>query len=360
VGAVANLEPVERDREERRFEQLVGSSSALEAVLEQVERVAPTDSTVLIQGETGTGKELIAKAIHNVSGRCGRPFMKLNCAAIPFDLLESELFGHERGAFTGAIAQKMGRFELAHTGTLFLDEVGDIPLGLQPKLLRVLQEQEFERLGSGRTQRVDVRMVAATNRDLPEMVERKEFRSDLYYRLNVFPILLPPLRQRPEDIPVLVTHFAGVFARRMGKRIEHIPGETMAAFCAHLWPGNVRELQNVIERAVILSNDGTLPNPLPAEAHAVISSAARAPPAAPSPAPTTLKDSERALILETLEAVGWVVGGAGGAAAKLGLKRTTLIHKMKKHGISRPTQEGKEGTLEEELPEDPLDCFSGP
>jgi transcriptional regulator with GAF, ATPase, and Fis domain len=359
VGAVANLEPVERDREERRFEQLVGSSSALEAVLEQVERVAPTDSTVLIQGETGTGKELIAKAIHNVSGRCGRPFMKLNCAAIPFDLLESELFGHERGAFTGAIAQKMGRFELAHTGTLFLDEVGDIPLGLQPKLLRVLQEQEFERLGSGRTQRVDVRLVAATNRDLPEMVDRKEFRSDLYYRLNVFPILLPPLRQRREDIPVLVTHFAGVFARRMGKRIDHIPAETMAAFCAHSWPGNVRELQNVIERAVILSSDETLPNPLPAESHAVTPSTAR-PTAAPVPAPTTLKDSERALIVETLEAVGWVVGGAGGAAAKLGLKRTTLIHKMKKHGISRPTQEGKEGTLDEEVPDDPCDCFSGP
>ncbi len=358
MGAVANLEPVERDREERRFEQLVGSSSALEAVLEQVERVAPTDSTVLIQGETGTGKELIARAIHNVSGRCGRPFMKLNCAAIPFDLLESELFGHERGAFTGAIAQKMGRFELAHTGTLFLDEVGDIPLGLQPKLLRVLQEQEFERLGSGRTQRVDVRLVAATNRELPEMVERKEFRSDLYYRLNVFPILLPPLRQRREDIPILVTHFAQVFARRMGKRIEHIPAETMAAFRAHPWPGNVRELQNVIERAVILSTDGTLPNPLPpaeaqALAQAVIASAA------PSPAPTTLKDSERALILETLEAVGWVVGGAGGAAAKLGLKRTTLIHKMKKHGISRPTAQGKEETLDEEVPEDPCDYISG-
>ncbi len=352
MGAVANLEPVERDREERRFEQLVGSSSALEAVLEQVERVAPTDSTVLIQGETGTGKELIARAIHNVSGRCGRPFMKLNCAAIPFDLLESELFGHERGAFTGAIAQKMGRFELAHTGTLFLDEVGDIPLGLQPKLLRVLQEQEFERLGSGRTQRVDVRMVAATNRDLPEMVERKEFRTDLYYRLNVFPILLPPLRQRREDIPELVTHFVGVFARRMGKRIDHIPAETMAAFRAHPWPGNVRELQNVIERAVILSTDGTLPNPLPpAEAHAVIASAV------PPAAATTLKDSERALILETLEAVGWVVGGAGGAAAKLGLKRTTLIHKMKKHGISRPTPQGKEEALDAE---DPCDCISGP
>jgi formate hydrogenlyase transcriptional activator len=333
VGAVAKLEPVERDREERRFEQVVGSSPALEAVLEQVERVAPTDSTVLIQGETGTGKELIARAIHNISSRCGRPFMKLNCAAIPFDLLESELFGHEKGAFTGAIAQKMGRFELAHTGTLFLDEIGDIPLALQPKLLRVLQEQEFERLGSGRTQRVDVRLVAATNRDLLEMANRREFRSDLYYRLNVFPVLLPPLRQRREDIPTLVTHFVEIFAHRMGKRIENIPPETMAAFNSHPWPGNVRELQNVIERAVILSNDGVLPNPLrPADAQAVI------PSVAPAPAPTTLKDSERALILETLESVGWVVGGAKGAAAKLGLKRTTLIHKMKKQGISRPAR----------------------
>jgi transcriptional regulator with GAF, ATPase, and Fis domain len=299
-------------------------------VLEQVERVAPTDSTVLIQGETGTGKELIARAIHNISSRCGRPYMKLNCAAIPFDLLESELFGHEKGAFTGAIAQKMGRFELAHTGTLFLDEVGDIPLALQPKLLRVLQEQEFERLGGGRTHRVDVRLVAATNRDLIEMVKRREFRSDLYYRLNVFPILLPPLRQRREDIPTLVTHFVEIFARRMQKQIETIPPETMAAFKSHSWPGNVRELQNVIERAVILSNDGVLPNPLrPAEAQAVIPSVAS------GMAPRTLKDSERALILETLESVGWVVGGARGAAAKLGLKRTTLIHKMKKHGISR-------------------------
>jgi transcriptional regulator with GAF, ATPase, and Fis domain len=351
VGAVANLAPIERDREERRFEQLVGNSAALEAVLEQVERVAPTDSTVLIQGETGTGKELIARAIHNISGRCGRPFVKLNCAAIPFDLLESELFGHDRGAFTGAIAQKMGRFELAHTGTLFLDEVGDIPLALQPKLLRVLQEQEFERLGSGRTQRVDVRLVAATNRDLPEMVEQKEFRSDLYYRLNVFPILLPPLRQRPEDIPMLVRHFAEVFARRMGKRIEHIPADTMAAFCAHPWPGNVRELQNIIERAVILSAAGTLPNPLrPAQTATMI-------PSAPSNA-LTLKDSERALILETLEAVGWVVGGAAGAAAKLGLKRTTLIHKMKKHGISRPARQDGEETLEAES-EDPSQSDRG-
>ena len=332
MGAVANF-AVKRDREERRFEQLVGDSPALEAVLEKVQRVAPTDSTVLIQGETGTGKELIARAIHKISTRCGRPFMKLNCAAIPFDLLESELFGHEKGAFTGAIAQKMGRFELANTGTLFLDEVGDIPLALQPKLLRVLQEQEFERLGSGRTQRVNVRLVAATNRNLSQMVERKEFRSDLYYRLNVFPILLPPLRQRREDIPALLAHFAEVFSHRMRKRIEHIPAETMAAFQSYSWPGNVRELQNIVERAVILSNDGVLPNPLqPAEAEVAIPSAAPA-------APKTLIASERALILESLEAVGWVVGGAAGAAAKLGLKRTTLIHKMKKLGISRPQRQ---------------------
>jgi transcriptional regulator with GAF, ATPase, and Fis domain len=331
VGAVPNLELVQPDGEERRFQQLVGHSPALEGVLEQVERVAPTDSTVLIQGETGTGKELIARAIHNISARCGRPFIKLNCAAIPFDLLESELFGHEKGAFTGAIAQKMGRFELAHTGTLFLDEVGDIPLALQPKLLRVLQEQEFERLGSGRTQRVDVRLVAATNRDLADLVKRTEFRSDLFYRLDVFPILLPPLRERRDDIPVLVRHFAELFARRMGKRIDQIAAETMLAFQAHPWPGNVRELQNVVERAVILSNDSILPNPLLPGATSVV-----LPGGTPAAHPATLKDSERALILETLEAVGWVVGGAAGAAARLGVKRTTLIHKMKKHGIARP------------------------
>ena len=312
---------------ERRFEQLIGNSLALEAVLEQVERVAPTDSTVLIQGETGTGKELIARAIHNISSRCGRPFVKLNCAAIPLDLLESELFGHEKGAFTGAIAQKIGRFELADKGTLFLDEVGDIPLALQPKLLRVLQEQEFERLGSTRTHQGDVRLVAATNRDLTEMVNRGEFRSDLYYRLNVFPIMLPPLRERREDIPVLVTHFVEIFGRRMGKQIRHIPPETMSALSSHWWPGNIRELQNLIERAVILSNLGVLPNPLPTTASKD---------ATTSPAATTLRDSERALILHTLEAVGWVIGGPKGAAAKLGLKRTTLICKMQKLGIFRP------------------------
>jgi formate hydrogenlyase transcriptional activator len=337
---------IDQESRERRFEQLIGSSHALEAVLEQVERVAPTDSTVLIQGETGTGKELIARAIHNISSRCGRPFIKLNCAAIPFDLLESELFGHEKGAFTGAIAQKVGRFEMADKGTLFLDEVGDIPLALQPKLLRVLQEQEFERLGSGRTHQVDVRLVAATHRDLAGMVRRNEFRSDLYYRLNVFPVLLPPLRTRSEDIPALVMHFVEVFGRKMGKPIENIPEETLSAFSSYSWPGNVRELQNLIERAVILANDGVLPNPLPPTGTEVITVLS---------GQATLKDSERALILRTLETAGWLIGGPTGAAAKLGLKRTTLISKMKKLGIARPNrqprQDGVDGDIDQpELP----------
>src|SRR6267154_223108 len=263
AGAFEKSGSSNQERSQRRFEQVIGDSPALEAVREQVERVAPTDSTVLIQGETGTGKELIARAIHNLSSRCGRQFIRLNCAAIPLDLLESELFGHEKGAFTGAIAQKIGRFELADKGTLFLDEVGDIPPALQPKLLRVLQEQEFERLGSTRTHKVDVRLVAATNRNLMDMVNRGEFRSDLYYRLNVFPVLLPPLRARREDIPALVTHFVETCGRRMGRPIEEIPGETMSALSSYQWPGNIRELQNLIERAVILSNDGVLPNPLP-------------------------------------------------------------------------------------------------
>jgi formate hydrogenlyase transcriptional activator len=326
---------------ERRFEQVIGNSPALEAVLEQVERVAPTDSTVIIQGETGTGKELIAHAIHNLSLRCGRPFIRLNCAAIPLDLLESELFGHEKGAFTGAIAQKIGRFELADKGTLFLDEVGDIPPALQPKLLRVLQEQEFERLGSTKTHKVDVRLVAATNRDLIEMVNRGEFRSDLYYRLNVFPILLPPLRERREDIPALVTHFVEIFGRRMGREIEHIPSETMSALSSYPWPGNIRELQNLIERAVILSNNGVLPNSLPA---AGTQGVAVAPAASAAPV-TTLKDSERTLIQRALESVGWVIGGPKGAAAKLGLKRTTLIHKMQKLGISRPVLQSDQDAI---------------
>jgi transcriptional regulator with GAF, ATPase, and Fis domain len=342
VGALERLGSVDQDRNPRRFEQVIGNSPALEAVLEQVERVAPTDSTVLIQGETGTGKELIARAIHNLSSRCGRSFIKLNCAAIPLDLLESELFGHERGAFTGAIAQKIGRFELADKGTLFLDEVGDIPPALQPKLLRVLQEQEFERLGSARTHQVDVRLVAATNRDLMEMVNRGEFRSDLYYRLNVFPVLLPPLRARREDIPALVTHFVEVCCRRMGKQIEHIPAETMAALISYPWPGNIRELQNLIERAVILSDDGVLPNSLPTTG---TQGTSMSPGVSTSGGATTLRDSEHTLILRTLEGVGWVIGGPKGAAAKLGLKRTTLIHKMHKLGISRPSLQSNQDVM---------------
>jgi transcriptional regulator with GAF, ATPase, and Fis domain len=312
----------------RKFEQLIGNSRALEAVLDGVRRVAPTSSTVLIQGETGTGKELIARAIHNISPRCGRPFIKLNCAAIPLDLLESELFGHEKGAFTGAIAQKLGRFELADKGTLFLDEVGDIPPSLQPKLLRILQEQEFERLGSSRTHQVDVRLVAATHRDLAGMVRNGEFRSDLYFRLNVFPVQLPPLRERREDIPALVAHFIEFIGRRVGRQIDHIPEDTMLDLCSYDWPGNIRELQNLIERALILSEDGVLPNPLLTVA---------APHISVVPTPTTLVDSERALILRTLDAAGWVIGGRDGAATRLGLKRTTLIYKMQRHAISRPS-----------------------
>jgi formate hydrogenlyase transcriptional activator len=311
----------------RRFEQLIGNSPALETVLEQVKRVAPTNSTVLIQGETGTGKELIARAIHNISSRCGRPFVKINCAAIPLDLLESELFGHEKGAFTGAIAQKLGRFEMADKGTLFLDEVGDIPPALQPKLLRVLQEQEFERLGGSRTHKVDVRLVAATHRNLPEMTESGEFRSDLYYRLNVFPVFLPSLRARREDIPLLVEHFVELSIRRTGRPIDYIPQGTMDALTSYHWPGNIRELQNLIERAVILSDDGVLPNPLPAAEIGNIST---------SRPPSTLKEIERDLILRALEDHGWMVGGSNGAAAKLGVKRTTLIAKMQKLGLSRP------------------------
>jgi len=343
VRGFETLRSGEQDEKSREFERIVGKSPALEAVLEQVERVAPTDSTVLIQGETGTGKELIAQAIHNVSRRYGRPYVKLNCAAIPFDLLESELFGHERGAFTGAIAQKIGRFEMAHTGTLFLDEIGDIPLPLQPKLLRVLQEQEFERLGSGRTHRVDVRLVAATNQDLAQMVRRNEFRSDLYYRLNVFPVVLPPLRKRREDIALLVSHFVETFSRRMNKRISNIPKETLDAFTSYSWPGNVRELQNLVERAVIRSDDGVLPNPLPALLSNPLpdSNKNRA-----TPAQGKFVDSQRALILETLRTAGWVIGGPNGAAAHLGLKRTTLVAKMKRLGISRPVSQNEKQVVE--------------
>jgi transcriptional regulator with GAF, ATPase, and Fis domain len=327
----------DQDRRERRFQQIIGKSVALRAVLEQVERVAPTDCTVLIRGETGTGKELIAHAIHNVSLRSGGPFVKLNCAAIPLDLLESELFGHERGAFTGAIAQKIGRFEMADKGTLFLDEVGDMPLALQTKLLRVLQEREFERLGSGRTHHVDVRVAAATHCDLEQMVKRNEFRSDLYYRLNVFPISLPPLRERPQDIVPLVEHYVEIFSRRIGKPIDIIPEEVLDAFMFYSWPGNIRELQNLIERAVILASDGVLPNPLPVLRLQPIlgSTAPNIRGTAEVAAQKTLRDSERELIIQTLDAVGWVVGGLTGAAAKLGLPRSTLTHKMKKLGIER-------------------------
>ena len=327
MGSLERIRSGEQDERDRQFDHIVGSSPALEAMLAEVERVAPTDSTVLVLGETGTGKELIGRAIHNLSARYGRPFVKLNCAAIPFDLLESELFGHERGAFTGAVAQKIGRFEMADTGTLFLDEIGDLPLALQPKLLRVLQEQEFERLGSGRTHHINVRLVAATHRDLAEMVAQNEFRSDLYYRLNVFPVLVPPLRERREDIRQLVLHFVEVFARRMGKHIEQIPQTTMNAFIAYPWPGNVRELQNLIERAVIRSDNGVLPNPLPT------SQGNTTPPTA---AQGTLRDHEAALILQTLRAAGGMIGGPQGAAARLGLKRTTLVSKMKRLGIYRP------------------------
>ena len=326
------------DQVERTFERIIGNSAALESVLDQVELVAPTDSTVLIEGETGTGKELIAHAIHNASQRCGRVFIKLNCAAIPLDLLESELFGHEKGAFTGAIAQKIGRFEMADKGTLFLDEVGDIPPALQPKLLRVLQEQEFERLGSGRTHKVDVRLVAATNRDLVKMVARGQFRSDLYYRLNVFPILLPALRERREDIPSLVMHFVEIFSRRMGKEVHSVPPEIMAAFQCYCWPGNIRELQNLVERAVILARDGVLANPLPKRPAEVMTPTLYR--ARTFQSLISSEGPDRTLILETLEQVGWVVGGPHGAAAKLGLKRTTLLARMKKLGIARPIPQG--------------------
>jgi len=321
------------DRDQRRFEQVIGKSAALEAVFEQVECVATTDSTVLIQGETGTGKELIARAIHNVSTRCGRSFIKLNCAAIPLDLLESELFGHEKGAFTGAIAQRIGRFEMADKGTLFLDEVGDIPSALQPKLLRVLQEQEFERLGSTHTRQVDVRLVAATNRDLTDMTKQGEFRIDLYYRLNVFPIRIPPLRERREDIPLLVEYFMEKFARRMGKRIETVPSTTMEKLVSWPWPGNVRELQNMIERGVILSKGFVLEIPLAELEQPVI------PVLNDNNGTATLKDFEREHILQALHDSGWVIGGPAGAAARLGMNRSTLNARMRKLQIRRPKPE---------------------
>ena len=311
------------------FGDIVGDSPALKAALELVSIVAPTDSSTLIFGETGTGKELIARAIHDLSARHGRPFIKLNCAAIPLGLLESELFGHEKGAFTGAIAQKTGRFELANKGTLFLDEVGDIPLELQAKLLRVLQEREFERLGSNRTHKVDVRLIAATHRDLAAMVRQGAFREDLYYRLKVFPIHVPPLRQRPEDIPKLVGHFLKLHSKRMNKRIDEIPVETMDALMRYRWPGNVRELQNFIERAVILSPHRVLRAPI-SELEQII------PPKGLNIPVSGLGEIERDHILRALEASDWVVGGRNGAAARLGMKRTSLFYRMQKFGIRRP------------------------
>jgi formate hydrogenlyase transcriptional activator len=320
----------EEIRAEQDFEDIVGYSPALRQVLQQVDTVAPIDSTVLIQGETGTGKELIARAIHDRSSRRERTFIKINCAAIPMGLLESELFGHEKGAFTGAIARKIGRFELAHQGTIFLDEIGDVPLELQPKLLRVLQEQEFERLGGNSTRKVDVRVIAATNRELTDMVTRGEFRRDLFYRLNVFPIALPSLRERAEDIPLLARYFTSKYARRMNRAVQRIPQITLEAMSRYQWPGNVRELQNFIERAVILSQDGELRAPLSELKLDVPASSASA-----SFESKTLRDLEREHILEALAKSNWVVGGPAGAAARLGMKRTSLIYRMEKLQISR-------------------------
>jgi formate hydrogenlyase transcriptional activator len=320
-------------RPEEQFEGIIGNSPSLRSVLDQIKIVAPTDSTVLILGETGTGKELIAKALHNQSSRNGRPFVRVNCAAIPSGLLESELFGHERGAFTGAVNRKIGRFEMANGGTLFLDEIGDISLELQPKLLRVLQEQEFERLGGTQTQRVNVRVVAATSRDLPKMVAERQFRCDLYYRLNVFPMRLPALRERADDIPLLVRHFVQLYATRMHKEIHSLSTGAINAMLRYSWPGNVRELQNFIERAVILSPGKVLRPPLTeleqsdaaleAQAQGIVSKV------------VTLADAEREHILQALAETNWVGGGTRGAAARLGLKRTTLISKMEKLAISR-------------------------
>lgn len=307
---------------------LVGSSEALREVLDAVQMVARTDATILIQGETGTGKELIARSIHEQSLRSAGPFVRVNCAAMPSGLLESELFGHERGAFTGACTQTTGRFQLAHQGTLFLDEIGELPLELQPKLLRVLQEQEFERLGSARTIRVDVRIVAATNQNLEQMVGERRFRADLFYRLNVFPITLPPLRERKDDIPALVNHFVQEFASRIHRDIRHVPDNVMEALLAHDWPGNIRELQNIIERAMILSAGPTLRLPaLPTVEHR------RPEPVATVSEVRTLADAERDHIVHVLRQVRWVVGGRDGAAARLGVPRTTLLYRMRKLGI---------------------------
>jgi formate hydrogenlyase transcriptional activator len=329
--ADANLLIEERFHRAHRGEEIIGESPALKDVLRQLEIVAPTDATILLQGETGTGKELIARAIHRLSARQDRPFVTVNCAAMPSGLLESELFGHERGAFTGAIAQKIGRFELAHQGTLLLDEIGDLPLDLQPKLLRVLQEQAFDRLGSTRTRRVDVRLVAATHRELAQMLNAGDFRADLYYRLNVFPLTLPPLRQRPEDIPPLVHHFVRHYARLLHKHINVIPAEALDALTHYEWPGNVRELQNVIERAVILSPGPAL--------RLALDELPQSRPTARSPVPvSTLEEVEREHILRVLRETNGVIGGPQGAAARLGLRRTTLLYRLEKLGISRQPQ----------------------
>jgi DNA-binding NtrC family response regulator len=329
--AAATPDAAECGRSDSRFSEIVGHSAALRRVLQAVETVAPTDATVLLLGETGTGKEVLARAIHRRSRRSAQAFVKLNCAAIPAGLLESELFGHEKGAFTGAIAQRIGRFELAHRGTIFLDEVGEIPLELQTKLLRVLQEREFERLGSTRTLRTDARLIAATNRHLSTMVEAQAFRADLFYRLHVFPVCVPPLRERPEDIPLLVRHCVAQCAQRMQRTIDTIPSATMDALLRYPWPGNIRELQNCIERAVILSpgpvlqvplddlRSGALPSPEQGQRH-------------------TLEESDRALILATLKETKWVLAGPKGAAVRLGLNRSTLAFRMKKLGIVRPWQ----------------------
>jgi formate hydrogenlyase transcriptional activator len=320
-------------RSELKFEEIVGKSEALRRVLQEVETVAPTDSTVLIYGETGTGKELIARAVHNLSSRQSNGFVKLNCAAIPTGLLESELFGHERGAFTGAISQRIGRFELAHRGTMFLDEIGEVPLELQPKLLRVLQEREFERLGSTRTLRTDARLIAATNRDLETLVSEQKFRSDLYYRLNVFPVRVPALRERPEDIPLLVRHFVQQFSRSISKTIDTIPSDTMSTLTKYPWPGNIRELQNVIERAVILTKGPVLNVPsddlhVPATVNQPVSVAG-----ASRNMRAVLDETERQQIVAALEQSNWTVAGANGAAARLGIKRSTLQSRMQKLGI---------------------------
>jgi transcriptional regulator with GAF, ATPase, and Fis domain len=330
IGLAQDDDLADEGRNQGEFARIIGTSPAVRSVLDQARTVAPTSSTVLIEGETGVGKELVAHAIHGLSPRRSRNFVKLNCAAIPSGLLESELFGHERGAFTGAIARKAGRFELADKGTLFLDEVGDIPLELQTKLLRVLQEQEFERLGSNQTLQVNVRLIAATNCDLIRKVAEKQFRSDLYYRLNVFPICVPPLRQRREDIPRLVRAFVDQCARRMNKRIDLIPGDVMAALIRHDWPGNIRELQNFIERAVILSRGTMLLAPVTElKPKAELATAI----------PITLEQAEGRHILHTLRETNWVIGGPKGAAVRLGIKRTTLIAKMRRLRLSRAPSE---------------------